>query len=95
MSDKDNFLVHGDDRDSTCTRNITVMKRNKRQSNDTHRLISASINKIAEAINTPIQQNITLSLLLKLTQTDACLLIICSRLNDISKHNHSEAIKKC
>ena len=69
------------------------MKRNKRKSNDTHRLISASINKIAEAINISIQQNITLSSSLKLTQTDACLLIICSRLNYISKHNQSEAIK--
>ena len=51
MSDKNNLSVHGDDHDSTCTRNITVMKRNKRKSNDTHRLISTSTNKIAEAIN--------------------------------------------
>ena len=95
MPDKENLSVHGDDHDSTCTKNMTVKKRNKKRSNDTHQSISASMNKIVEAINPSRQQNITLSSPPELIQTDACLLIICSRLNYISKHKQSEQLKIC
>ena len=88
MSDRNNLSVQGDDHESPSTRNNTVIKRNKRKSNDTQRLISASINKIAEAINPSRNQNINLSSPPELTQKDAGVLIICSLLN------YSNAIKK-
>ena len=91
MSDEDNVSVHEDDNGSTSSRNSMDIRSNEEKSNDKDPLASVSINETAEASS---QQNINLSSSPEPTEIDACLLIIRSRLNKISKQKQSEAIQK-